>query len=215
MFLPTYGLFDEERFVERGREVRAFDTPWGRAAMLVCEDAWHSMTATIAALDGAQIIFVCAAPPARGTVAEDATTFPGPASVSRWDRLIRDIADEHGVYRRAGESRRQRGRQAVSRRRRSSPDPKGEVRGRAPLWDEAISSVTRRSRRRHARARRHAAHRRPRDDDAASAREHRRQSCAGDADDARVRSARRASPDDGVAATRRRDASRASGAGFR
>src|ERR1051326_3805746 len=34
MFLPTYGLFDEERFVERGTEVRAFDTSWGRAAML-------------------------------------------------------------------------------------------------------------------------------------------------------------------------------------
>ena len=41
VFLPTYGLFDEERFVERGHEIRAFDTPWGRAAMLVCEDAWH------------------------------------------------------------------------------------------------------------------------------------------------------------------------------
>src|SRR4051794_25470592 len=35
VFLPTYGLFDEERFVERGRDVRAFDTPWGRAAILV------------------------------------------------------------------------------------------------------------------------------------------------------------------------------------
>ena len=48
VFLPTYGLFDEERFVERGREIRAFDTPWGRAAMLVCEDVWHSLTGTIA-----------------------------------------------------------------------------------------------------------------------------------------------------------------------
>ena len=28
-FLPTYGLFDEERFVERGHALRAFDTPWG------------------------------------------------------------------------------------------------------------------------------------------------------------------------------------------
>ncbi|HEX7937723.1 MAG TPA: nitrilase-related carbon-nitrogen hydrolase, partial [Gemmatimonadaceae bacterium] len=44
VFLPTYGMFDEERFVERGREVRAFDTPHGRAAMLICEDAWHSLT---------------------------------------------------------------------------------------------------------------------------------------------------------------------------
>ena len=52
-FLPTYGLFDEERFVERGTDIRAFETPWGRAAMLVCEDAWHSMAGMIAALDGA------------------------------------------------------------------------------------------------------------------------------------------------------------------
>ena len=46
-FLPTYGLFDEERFVERGADVRAFDTPWGRAAILVCEDAWHGLTPAI------------------------------------------------------------------------------------------------------------------------------------------------------------------------
>ena len=31
VFLPTYGVFDEERFVEPGRSVRAFDTRWGRA----------------------------------------------------------------------------------------------------------------------------------------------------------------------------------------
>src|SRR6476661_9877340 len=66
IFLPTYGLFDEERFVDRGRDFRAFDTPWGRAAILVCEDAWHSLTGTIAALDGAQLIIVPSAPPARG-----------------------------------------------------------------------------------------------------------------------------------------------------
>src|SRR5476649_2798965 len=66
VFLPTYGLFDEARFVESGHEIRAFDTPWGRAAMLVCEDLWHSMTGTIVALDGAQLIIVPTAPPARG-----------------------------------------------------------------------------------------------------------------------------------------------------
>ena len=31
MFVPTYGLFDEARFVEPGREVRAFDTRFARA----------------------------------------------------------------------------------------------------------------------------------------------------------------------------------------
>ena len=96
-FLPTYGLFDEARFVEPGREIRAFDTRWGRAAMLVCEDAWHSVTGTIAALDGAEVVFVSSAAPARGpwprTDAND-----GPASVYRWERLIRDIAEEHGMF---------------------------------------------------------------------------------------------------------------------
>jgi NAD+ synthetase len=140
VFLPTYGLFDEERFVERGLSVRAFDTSWGRAAMLVCEDAWHSMTATIAALDGAQVIFVCAAPPARGPWPKP-DDVPGPASTSRWDRLIRDIAEEHGVF------------VALTTLVGSEggkifpggsfvAGAHGEVRGRAPLWDNALLSVT-------------------------------------------------------------------------
>lgn len=98
VFLPTYGMFDEDRFVEKGHEVRAFDTSWGaRAAILVCEDAWHSLAGTLAALDGAQLIIVPSAPPARGTAtADDGATLP--ASTVRWERLVRGIAEEHGVY---------------------------------------------------------------------------------------------------------------------
>src|SRR2546428_14039364 len=56
VFLPTYGGFDEERFVDRGQDgVRSFETGWGgKAAILICEDAWHSLAATVAALEGAQ-----------------------------------------------------------------------------------------------------------------------------------------------------------------
>lgn len=97
IFLPTYGVFDEERFVEAGREVRAFDTRFGRAAMLVCEDAWHALTSTIAAVDGAQLIAVVAASPARG-IAPDEIQPGQPGSLARWERLARDIAGEHGVY---------------------------------------------------------------------------------------------------------------------
>lgn len=97
MFLPTYGVFDEERFVDAGREVRAFPTRFGRAAMLVCEDAWHSLSATVAAVDGAQFIAVPAASPARGLVPDP--VHPGqPGSLARWERLARDIAGEHGVF---------------------------------------------------------------------------------------------------------------------
>jgi len=140
MFLPTYGLFDEERFVERGRDIRAFDTSWGRAALLVCEDAWHSMTATIAAIDGAQIVFVCAAPPARG-VWPKGDDVPGPASVSRRDRLTRDIADEHGVYVSLSNLVGSEGGKLFPGASMLA-GPKGDVRGRAPLWEEAILSAT-------------------------------------------------------------------------
>jgi NAD+ synthetase len=136
VFLPTYGLFDEERFVEHGHEVRAFDTPWGRAAMLVCEDAWHSLMGTIAALDGAQLIIVPTAPPARGA-------WPGhgdlsrPASVSRWERLARDMADEHGVFvALANLAGSEGGKQFPGSALLAGP--RGEVRARGPLWDEAL-----------------------------------------------------------------------------
>jgi len=97
LFLPTYGVFDEERFVERGRDIRAFDTSWGRAAILICEDAWHSLTGTIAALEGAQLVIVPSASPARGMRTDEEGTGL-PASVVRWERIVRGIADEHGVW---------------------------------------------------------------------------------------------------------------------
>jgi NAD+ synthetase len=97
IFLPTYGVFDEERFVEAGRSVQAFDTRWGRAAILICEDAWHSFTPMLAALDGAQLIIIPSASPARGVVTSDDTA-GRPLSLARWSRLAQDIAGEHGVY---------------------------------------------------------------------------------------------------------------------
>ncbi len=139
-FLPTYGLFDEERFVDKGYGVRAFDTSWGRAAILICEDAWHSLTGTIAALDGAQVICVVAAAPARGAAPRDDAT-PGPGSVARWERLIRDIADEHGVFcvlaNLVGSEggRMFQGGSLVA-------GPRGDVRVRAPVFDEAMLTAS-------------------------------------------------------------------------
>ncbi len=140
VFLPTYGLFDEERFVERGRDIRAFDTPWGRAAILVCEDAWHSLSGTIAALDGAQLIVVPSAPPGRGAWPKT-DEVPGPASVSRWERLTRDMADEHGLYiALANLVGSEAGKQFPGCAMLAGP--KGEVRARGPLWEEALVTAT-------------------------------------------------------------------------
>ncbi len=102
VFLPTYGVFDEERFVDRGQDgVRSFETGWGgKAAILICEDAWHSLAATVAALEGAQLIIVPSASPARGLDEEEACDGEAvlPVSVVRWERIVRGIAEEHGVF---------------------------------------------------------------------------------------------------------------------
>lgn len=92
VFLPTYGVFDEERYLARGHAVRAFDTRFGRAAILICEDFWHSITSTLAALDGAEVIYVPSASPARGFFG------PRPANVERWRELAKSVAAEHGLY---------------------------------------------------------------------------------------------------------------------
>ncbi len=140
VFLPTYGLFDEERFVDRGFEIRAFDTSWGRAAMLVCEDAWHSMSGTIAALDGAQVVFIPSASPARGVVPRSDDR-PGPGTLERWERLARDIASEHGVFVAFVQLVGSEGGKVFAGGSLVT-GPNGDVKLRAPLWEEAIATIT-------------------------------------------------------------------------
>ncbi|HET9029370.1 MAG TPA: nitrilase-related carbon-nitrogen hydrolase [Candidatus Aquilonibacter sp.] len=93
MFLPTYGVFDEERFLSRGRRLSVFDTRLGRAALLICEDSWHAIMPTIAAVKGARLIIVPSASPGRGIEGTHELT-----SITRWRELLTSIAAEHGVY---------------------------------------------------------------------------------------------------------------------
>jgi N-carbamoylputrescine amidase len=94
MFLPTYGVFDEERFLTRGRRLGVFETPFGPTAMLICEDAWHTITATVAALKGAQLLIVPSASPGRGLNGTDGEL----ENVARWKATLAGIAGEHGIY---------------------------------------------------------------------------------------------------------------------
>jgi len=95
MFLPTYGLFDEARFVEPGTEVRTFDTRFGRMGLLVCEDMWHSFPPMVLALGGAELLVVVSASPARDFGSEGKGR---PANLERWHRLATTAAQEHGVF---------------------------------------------------------------------------------------------------------------------
>ncbi|HEY1975467.1 MAG TPA: nitrilase-related carbon-nitrogen hydrolase [Candidatus Baltobacteraceae bacterium] len=93
MFLPTYGVFDEERFLSRGRKLSVFETRFGKAAMLVCEDVWHTIVPTIAAIKGARLVIVPSASPGRGIDGDGELS-----SVTRWRQILRVTAAEHGIF---------------------------------------------------------------------------------------------------------------------
>lgn len=95
VFLPTYGVFEEARFVEPGRDFVAFDTRFGRVGLLVCEDLWHSMAASILALDGATILLCGSASPSRGFHPSPSGQ---PESLDEWNQIGPRTAKEHGVF---------------------------------------------------------------------------------------------------------------------
>jgi predicted amidohydrolase len=66
LFLPTYGMFDEGRFVGKGEEVRAFNSRLGKSAVLICEDLWHFSSVYLAFLQGVKFILAPSASPGRG-----------------------------------------------------------------------------------------------------------------------------------------------------
>jgi predicted amidohydrolase len=67
VYLPTYGLFDEQRYFAAGHRIRAFGTArFGRVGVLVCEDAWHLSAAGIMQAEQVDLLILIANSPARG-----------------------------------------------------------------------------------------------------------------------------------------------------
>jgi N-carbamoylputrescine amidase len=93
MFLPTYGVFDEERFLSRGHRLQTFETRFGCMAILICEDSWHSIVPTLAAIKGARMLIVPSAAPGRGIEGGHEL-----ASIARWRAILESTAAEHGVF---------------------------------------------------------------------------------------------------------------------
>jgi predicted amidohydrolase len=88
VYLPTYGIFDEQRYLAAGGAVRAFETALGRMAILICEDMWHPAAAGIAAWDGAEVLICPSASPGRGAGIEQ--PFQNAAT---WERVLRAYGD--------------------------------------------------------------------------------------------------------------------------
>ncbi len=87
VYLPTYGMFDEQRYIAPGDRVRAFPWRGGRAGILICEDMWHPSTAYLLSLQGIDLILCPSASPGRG-VSEG----PRVGTATSYDLLCRTYA---------------------------------------------------------------------------------------------------------------------------
>lgn len=94
VYLPTYGMFDEQRYFARGDRIRAFDSKFGRVAVLVCEDLWHPSTVYLAALDGAVAILCPSASPLRGVTDRHAQD----DNARYWELINRAYAETFGLF---------------------------------------------------------------------------------------------------------------------
>jgi predicted amidohydrolase len=86
LYLPTYGIFQEERFFGAGRRLETFSLPWGTAGLLICEDLWHPELARRLAVAGTKLLIVVSAAPGRigsGSL---------PESHESWELLTRSTA---------------------------------------------------------------------------------------------------------------------------
>jgi predicted amidohydrolase len=86
VYLPTYGLFDEQRYLARGERFRAFDTRFGRMGLLVCEDMWHLSASYILAMDGATTLICLSSSPGRGIEGDSL------GSAAAWQQLTSTTA---------------------------------------------------------------------------------------------------------------------------
>ena len=58
LYLPNYGVYEERKHYNPGQSMRAFDTGFGRMAILICNDAWQPFLPFIAVQDGAQVLII-------------------------------------------------------------------------------------------------------------------------------------------------------------
>lgn len=67
VYLPTYGLFEEQRYFSAGKRFAAFHSArFGRVGLLVCEDLWHLSSATVMQAEEIDVLVCIINSPARG-----------------------------------------------------------------------------------------------------------------------------------------------------
>jgi N-carbamoylputrescine amidase len=86
IYLPTYGIFQEERFFGAGRRLGLADLGGSRAGILICEDLWHTSLAGRLAVAGAKLLIIPSAGPGRIGAGDL------PESQESWELVTRSTA---------------------------------------------------------------------------------------------------------------------------
>jgi len=136
VYLPTYGLFDEQRYFAAGERIEAFDTArFGRVGLLICEDFWHLSAAAIMQAEEVDLLVCVANSPARGVDGDKIRT------AVAYDSMARTFAQLLGavviVVNRVGF---EDGLCFWGGSRIAGPD--GSVLAEAPMLDEALTIGT-------------------------------------------------------------------------
>jgi predicted amidohydrolase len=100
VYLPTYGIFDEQRYLAAGDHFRTFQVPLGgsgstpwRAGILTCEDMWHPSAAAILGRQGIDIFLCPSASPGRGVMRDEAL-----GTARSYDAITRTYAQLYTAY---------------------------------------------------------------------------------------------------------------------
>ena len=88
IFLPNYGVFDEERYFQKGNVCPVYDFGGMRIGVNVCEDIWYPVgPSTVQRQAGAELI-----------VNINASPFHAGKSAYRRDSIVGSRAADHGMY---------------------------------------------------------------------------------------------------------------------
>lgn len=92
VYLPTYGMFDEQRYFASGDRFRSFTLRGLPVGILICEDAWHASAPYLLGMDGAQVQFILTSSPGRGVSGEQLDSERG------WQLVCEHTSRFHRCY---------------------------------------------------------------------------------------------------------------------